>query len=446
MADKNFSSANKAISVSSAKPKGLNPKALLGGMTKDVKKRWMMVGAIGIAIMVLASSMASSRKAPEAPVKKDVGVVDTTPKGMSSQKDWKAQTGAEMATLKKQFEESQRSQRELMSSVEMLRKELTQRPAGAPAAAAQPVGTSGANLSLPPPPEPPRSLVTGIQAPAGAASGVSVQPPAPAVAPEPKRASARAFIPTPTAADAAAADETRIEEMALNNERRGTLPANSFVKATLLSGVEAFTGGTAQSQPQPLVVRLDANAVLPNAAAYDIKGCHVLASVWGDLSSERVFGRLATLTCVDTNNRLVLSEEVEGAIMDSDGKNGIRGEVQDRQGAKLARSLLAGFAQGMSTAMGAAQSTVTQTAFGATSSVDPSKIFKSSSYSGAEKAAQTLSEFYLKQAEATMPVIAIDVGRKIHVVFTKSKPLKFETIDNYKVKPKERVFVERKVG
>jgi conjugal transfer pilus assembly protein TraB len=227
------------------------------------------------------------------------------------------------------------------------------------------------------------------------------------------------------------------------NDKSGFLPAGSFATATLISGVEAFTGGTAQAQPQPVVIHLDANAVLPNAADYQIKGCHVLASVYGDMSSERVFGRLATLTCVDSKNRLVLSEEVEGNLIDSDGKNGIRGVLQDRQGAKLGRALLAGFAKGMGAAFGAAQSTTTATAAGLTSALT-GDAFKASGYSGASTAANQLAEFYMKQAEATMPIIAVDAGRKISVLFTKSKALKFETINTYKIEPSKKLQVERR--
>lgn len=447
MADKSFSSANKAISIGGSAPRTINAKALLGGMTKDVKRRWTIVAVIGVTAIALAASWASSgRKAPT-PKVKDPGVVETTPKGMSAQKDWKAQAGADMVQLRKQLDESQKAQRELAATMDAIRKELRERPAaGSPAPT--PPANAGINLNLPPPPEPPKSMARPVPGPtapdpSSRAPGGQAVATSPAT-PEVKRSAARAFIPASVGKAPDQPDDTQVEEYAVN-ERRGFLPAGSFVRASLLSGVEAFTGGTAQSQPQPLVIRLDANAVLPNAAAYQIKGCHVLASVWGDMSSERVFGRLATLTCVDSKDRLVLSEDVEGTLIDSDGKNGIRGELQDRQGAKLARSLLAGFAEGLSTAMGSAQQTVTTTALGATTSVDPSKIMRASSYAGAERAAEQLSEFYLKQAEATMPVIAVDVGRKISVVFTKSKALKFETTDAYRVKPKEKLHIERKV-
>lgn len=451
MADKqDFASANKAISIAGGGKAGtLNAKALLTGMTKDVKKRWYIVGGVTVVSLTLISAWMSSGDTPAPRAKPAAASVDTTPRGMSAQKDWKAQAGADMALMRQQLEESKQGQRQLAATMEALRLELKTK--GTAPTATAPVANNGINLNLPPPPEPPKTLLQGQSAAPGTVMGSApsmapnaAAPAAPVPPVEVKRTAARSFIPTAAADTPAETAVQELDEMNVN-DKRGYLPAGSFAKASLLSGVEAFTGGTAQASPQPIVIRLDANAVLPNAAAYDIKGCHVLASVWGDMSSERVFGRLATMTCVDSKNRLVLSEEVEGTLVDSDGKNGIRGLLQDRQGAKLARSLLAGFAEGMATALGSAQSTVTNSVFGSTTSVDPAKMLKSSGYGGANKAAEQLSDFYLKQAETTMPIIAVDVGRKISVLFTKSKALKFETIDTYKVKPKDKLQVVREL-
>ncbi len=446
MADKQFSSADKNISIQGAKARKVDPKAVLGSMTKDVKKRWMMVGtASAVGIVILSTWMSSGSAPAEAPVKKSSPVVETSPKGLTANQDWKAQTGAEMLELKKTLSESQAIQREMLARMEAMRQELGQVKSGAVAPKPAP---SGLSLTLPPPPTPPASLTPPPTLPAGApaqvgsvaavSSGKASAPEAAAVV---KRAPARSFIPKSGDAAQSGQREAVVEEM-VPNDRKGFLPAGSFAASTLISGVEAFTGGTAQSQPQPLVIRVEANAVLPNAANYQIKGCHVLASVWGDMSSERVFGRLATLTCVDSANRMVLSEEVEGVLVDSDGKNGIRGELQDRQGAKLARSLLAGFAQGMSSAFGAAQTTTTQTSMGLATAITGNSL-KASGYAGAGKAADQLADFYLKQAEATLPVIAVDAGRKVSVLFTKSKALKFETTETYRVNPKDKLMVER---
>lgn len=447
MANQNYSSANKAISVSLPGGK-VDPKALLSGMTKDVRKRWMIVGGVAVVVISLAGGMLAGKDStPRSSAKKESSVVETTPKGLSNQADWKAQTGAEMLELKKSLAESHAAQREVLARLDALNQELAKVKSTGGSSSA---GTNRApvNLAIPAPPTPPKTLMPpGVQ---GSEQAV-LQPTAPVASPQVheapaqvKRAPAKAFIPVSAVDASAALAQTEIEEL-VPNDKRGYLPANSFVDASLISGVEALTGGTAQSQPQPIVIRLNANAILPNSASYDIKGCHVLASVWGDLSSERVFGRLATLTCVDAKNRLVLSEEVQGVLVDSDGKNGIRGKMQDRQSAKLGRALLAGFAEGMASAFGSAQSTVSTTAFGTTTSLVGSDVARAAGYTGASKAAEQLADFYMKQAEATMPIIAVDAGRKISVLFTQSKALKFESTDAYRPKQKERVFVERKV-
>lgn len=448
MSDKKFTSANQDISITGAAKPKIDAKALLGGMTKDVKRRWLFVMLALGAAMVLISTWMSSPSAPPTPVKKPASVVETSPKGLSSQNDWKSQTGAELQDLRKTLSDSQTAQRELLSQLEALRTDMRNIQKGPPNSAQQQPQQPSLTLSIPPPPQAPAilspSTVSSAPPPPpapGSFNNGTVRPTVPATNAV-KRSPARSFAP-PVSVDAAAQQQGAVVEEMVANERKGFLPAGSFAAATLISGVEAFTGGTAQQQPQPLVIRIDANAVLPNAARYQIKGCHVLASVWGDMSSERVFGRLATLTCVDSANRLVLSEEVEGVLVDSDGKNGIRGALQDRQGAKLARSLVAGFAQGLSSAFGAAQSTTQSTAFGMTTAMVGSNATRAGAYQGASTAANQLADFYLKQAEATMPVIAVDAGRKVSVMFTKSKPLKFETTDTYRVKAKEKLMVER---
>lgn len=453
MSGADFSSSNNDISVTAgAKKRTFKPNELVKGMTKDTRKRWLMVmGGAGAVIVLTTSMMSGKSNAPATPKRADSSVVDTSPRGLTNQKDWRTQASADMEKLRKDLEATRAQQAEANAHLIALRKQLETQ---AKAPAAQQAVEPRVNLTLPPPPMPPRGLIQNPQAPVAQApmtappAGV---PPATATAaispPEvPKaavRSPARAFVPTSQVA-ASSAPASTTEELE-TNDRKGFLPGGSFAAATLISGVEAFTGGTAQSQPQPIVVRLDANAVLPNAANYQIKGCHVLASVWGDMSSERVFGRLATLTCVDAQNRLVLSEEVEGVLVDSDGKNGIRGSLQDRQGAKLARSLLAGFAEGVSSAFGAAQATVSTTALGTTSAIMGKDVGRAGAYQGAATAAEQLSEFYLKQAESTMPIIAVDAGRKVSVLFTKSKALKFETTDSYKSSVQKKIHVERTV-
>lgn len=490
MSDKNISSAENDISVvgvTSGKP--VIPK----GLQKDVKKRWMMVGAVAVGVIAVSSTMLSSGKT-KAPVRQTAtaSAVDTTPKGLKEERDWKDQVGADVLLLKKEnskmttvLNDLVKATREIRSDLAEVRKNQTMMPDGS-MISSPPTSSNTtdrkrppSSILLPEPPKVPSSLTnsmvnpvenekpktpvgltppplsgnlpgtsenTGIHIPAppqntgGSGSNVSTPPPSVVpVIPEVKRSPAVSFIPASSVLDEEKAKEATFKDYE-RNANAGYLPAGSFAQATMISGVEAFTGGTSQSQPQPVVVRIDENAILPNAAKYQIRGCHVLASVWGDMSSERVYGRLATLTCVDSKDKLVLSQEIEGVLIDSDGKNGIRGHLIDRQGAKLARSLLAGLAEGMSDALGAAQSTSFASGSGVTTAFTGSHL-ASAGYGGASRAAEQLSEFYLKQAEATMPVIAVDAGRRISVLVTKSQSLTFKSVDNYTPVEKDKIVI-----
>jgi conjugal transfer pilus assembly protein TraB len=455
---KGFSSSNEDISVPGTPARRISSAKLLKGLKKNSSRQWLLVIGLAGATIAMGTSWLSNgarnnRHDEGAPINR---VVETTPKGMNDANDWRAQTGAELQVMRKSIEQGQRTQDDLLQTIGGLRKELEALrqsgitgPAAGKGSDAKSVKPATPDILLPDPPKPPASLaLPAVPEPAKLpATPAASNPQVPIdVAPEPLQlappvapAPARAFVPKDAVQSAKEALKyTEYEK----NDKAGLLPAGSFAKATLISGVEAFTGGTAQSQPQPIVIRIDSNAILPNAAKYQIRGCHVLASVWGDMSSERVFGRLATLTCVNTQGQLVLSQEVEGVIVDSDGKNGIRGVLQDRQGAKLARSLLAGLARGMSDALGGAQSTTFMSGMGATTAITGDRMAVAG-YGGVSKAADQLSQFYLKQAEATMPVIAVDAGRRISVLFTKSEPLKFDSVATYKPKMADRVVVGR---
>lgn len=479
MSGKKFSSAddNVKISGASSQSRARMPK----GLHKDVRKRWMFVGAVfAVSIAATTTWMSSGSESNKVVRAIDRPTVETTPKGLSDEKDWRAQTGADLINLKKELGSTTRTLEQILKGMEETRSDIAELRRGGVGggssgeASKRSEGSSSSNerrrpseILLPEPPKAPPSLVGGTRMtptpqpeakPGTPEPPFALRPPSeaslqpsreaqerPFFSPPPsepaiKRTPAVSFIPESTAVEQAARQASFVEYE--KNDLAGFLPAGSFAKSTLISGVEAFTGGTAQSQPQPVVIRIDANAILPNSAKYQIRGCHVLASVWGDMSSERVYGRLATLTCVDTSDNLVLSQEVEGVLVDSDGKNGVRGHLIDRQGAKLARSLLAGLAEGMSDALGAAQSTSLAAGGGITTAVTGNQL-ASAGYGGAGKAAEQLSEFYLKQAEATMPVIAVDAGRRISVLFTKSESLMYKSADQYRPVDKENITVAR---
>ncbi len=96
------------------------------------------------------------------------------------------------------------------------------------------------------------------------------------------------------------------------------LPAGSHAEAVVLSGVDASAGVRSQGDPRPVLLRLTgpAHSAAEDGAALtvDIVGCTVTGAAYGDLSSEKVYVRLRTLTCSGDAPSSVIETEVAGFV------------------------------------------------------------------------------------------------------------------------------------
>ena len=205
---------------------------------------------------------------------------------------------------------------------------------------------------------------------------------------------------------------------AASDTKTGYVPAGSFVRVALLGGLDAPTGGQAQTNPHPILMRTQDNAFLPNRYRFEIKECFILASSHGDISSERAFARLENLSCVRRDGRAV-DMAVKGYVVGEDGKAGMRGRLISKQGQILANALLAGIGSGIGQAFQNSATTQSISPLGSTSTVNQGQQFKNGISSGVGKTLDRLSQYYIDLAEKLFPVIEIDAGRTVEVVFTK---------------------------
>ena len=193
------------------------------------------------------------------------------------------------------------------------------------------------------------------------------------------------------------------------------LPIGAFGKAIILGGVDAATSLTAQSDPRPLLMRLVDHGRLPKNIRSHIKDCHVVGAAYGDISSERVYVRLETLSCTTMSGE-VFEKPLHGYVAGEDGKDGIRGRVVWREGALLQRAFLSGAAAGLGE--GVADSYVTESIspLGTVNTVDGSDLFKSGLAKGTSSALDRLAEYHIERAEAYQPIIEIEAGRSVEIV------------------------------
>ena len=208
----------------------------------------------------------------------------------------------------------------------------------------------------------------------------------------------------------------------------GVKPANTLddflpvgiLPGELLGGIDAPTGGQAQSNPLPALIKISAAAILPNQFRADVKECFVVASGYGDISSERAYLRTDVLSCI-RYDRSVVEVKIEGNIFGEDGNLGLRGTLVSKQGQLLANSLRAGIVSGIGQGFAQGNSSFTTSPFGtlSTTTGGTGDQFRRGIGSGMGSALNNLANYYIRLAEQTFPVIEVHAGRKVDVVLTR---------------------------
>lgn len=209
------------------------------------------------------------------------------------------------------------------------------------------------------------------------------------------------------------------------------LPEGSFVNAVLLTAADFGAGKQTQSNPQPILLRLQTNATLPGLAKYKLRSCFAIATGYGELSSHRVYLQVTRLSCVEQKTGAVLSASVLGSVVDSDATLGLRGKVERREGMLLGKALLAGFAEGTAKIMGVAAQNSEQviTGAGVVTSIDTNNAAQMAGWAGFENAMSKLADRYIEEANQIFPVIEISPGRKASIFFQAGQNLEWKMPD-----------------
>lgn len=201
------------------------------------------------------------------------------------------------------------------------------------------------------------------------------------------------------------------------------LPPNSYAPARVIVGVDASAGVASQTDPLPVVLRITgpARSVLQNGKVLTtrIQGCVVNGAARGDLSSEKVYVKLARMTCDQPGGRVAVSE-VKGFISFA-GKSGVRGRVVSREGSLVSQALLAGiiggFGRGFSANSNSVFSGVTTNPDGSRAKLSAGDIVGGGLGQGAADAADTVSKYLIERAEQYQPVVEMPTGIDVEIVF-----------------------------
>ena len=213
---------------------------------------------------------------------------------------------------------------------------------------------------------------------------------------------------------------------ALEKPLAGWLPAGAHAEAIVLAGVDASAGVSSQGDPRPVLFRITGPAWTAaqdgTALGVDIAGCTVTGAAHGDLSSEKIYARLRTMTCAVSGPGerpgAVIETEVAGFVAGS-GKTGVRGPVVSREGALVEKAFLAGLVSGVGQGVANAfqpQAVATGGA-AAVANTGLSDIGRAGLGAGASSAGQKVADYMIRRAEQYQPVIQLRAGTRVTLVF-----------------------------
>ncbi len=419
-------------------PGGRGASPMLSAAAAAIRRRQALIaggvlivvglGLIGLVAFMRAGKSQTGADLPEKPVPLAVAPAGA---GVDPRDAWRGQEGTRIDRLERSVNELN----DLMKRQEAEKQAASRLPAHLPSF---PPGLPSGIPALPPPPPlaptrpasvvplPPPTSVLGQPAPVGVP------------APLPERGIESGEMGSATDARPPSAPDAGKEKPAAKTP--GTyLPSGSFVRAVLLAGLNAPTGGQAQSNPHPVLLRLVDHAQLPNQFRLKAKDCLIVGSGYGDLSSERAYIRTESLSCVSPGGES-LDLPIKGYVAGEDGKAGVMGRLITKQGQVLANALIAGIGSGLGQAFQQSASTTSTSPLGSTSTVKSGEEFKAGISSGVGKAMDRLAQYYISLAEKLYPVVEVDAGRLVDVVITKgamlpmgevSADLPFETGKRY---------------
>ena len=196
------------------------------------------------------------------------------------------------------------------------------------------------------------------------------------------------------------------------------IPSGSFVKAKLLTGIEAPEG-----RALPALLQADYAFIGPNKSRVDLTGCFLIAKSTGNLSIERVEMQATKISCVAKSGR-AFERKMNGYVADGkDNSFAVMGTVNSKRDRVAAMAFLSSVVSGIGKAVSSSQTkTISNSARGSTTEITGSHG-RFIAANGASNAANTITSWYLKHAEQLLPTINVGSGQEVWIIIQDSVSL-----------------------
>jgi TolA-binding protein len=231
-----------------------------------------------------------------------------------------------------------------------------------------------------------------------------------------------------------------IPPAALQNQTRHVrVPAGSFVRARLLTGVYAPIQGSAL----PVLLKIESFGRGPNRSTVPIKEAFAVGKAQGDANSARATIQLQTLSLVQPDGKTV-EVQVNGYVTDSDGIQGVSGTYVYRTSEIVA---LAAVTKGLAAGADAASLRNVAASTNPLGGVQRILTGDAAEYAGLQVVGGTLDELskiVAKRAEQIQPAVFAPNGKEVTLVFLQGVDLPGFAIEEQAVRsPWEGLDVHR---
>jgi conjugal transfer pilus assembly protein TraB len=206
------------------------------------------------------------------------------------------------------------------------------------------------------------------------------------------------------------------------------VPAGSFVTAIVTGGADANAGVNGQGDTVPMVFQTINEGVLPNGKPSKLKNCTILGAAYGEISSSRGIVRTTRLSCIFEDE--IIDIPVEATVFNY-GRNGIRGNAIMKNGKIVQMAGISGLLTGMGETGKSLSQTTSNSPLGSTSSVNGGDALLNLAGSATSSVGSKLADYYIKLAEQYHPIIELNPGNTVNIVFLKGFPLDPVGIQEY---------------
>ena len=190
------------------------------------------------------------------------------------------------------------------------------------------------------------------------------------------------------------------------------LPTGSYVRVKFLTAIDAPCGKDVP--PYPVLMRIEDKFQMPNSVSSGSAiECFVLGEAKGELSTGRALIRTQKISCITSRTaRSAIDAPIQGWIISAvDGRLGLPGEVESRQGSKIALSMLANALKAMGEIGTQTQfTTVVNPGTGSVQQVFTGDVAKAAGYKALGETGQQMAEWFMERAKEIYPVISVPAG------------------------------------